>query len=79
MDEYQEEGRGEASPPQGNFDWRKSSRSFQEANCVEVACAGEHVFVRDSKAVPDGGPYLKFSANAWESLITSIKDGEMGL
>ena len=81
MDEFQEEGRGGASLPQGSFSWRKSSRSFHEANCVEVAvaCAGELVFVRDSKAVADGGgPYLKFSATAWEPFIKSIKDGETG-
>jgi hypothetical protein len=76
MDEFQEERCGGASPPQGNFDWRKSSQSFQEANCVEVACAGEHVFVRDSKAVADNGPHLEFSVSAWELFIKSIKDGE---
>jgi hypothetical protein len=78
MDEFREEGRGGASPPQGSFGWRKSIRSYQEANCVEVACAGGHVFVRDSKAVADGGPYLTFSAAAWEPFIKSIKDGETG-
>lgn len=64
---------------QSSFAWRKSSRSFNEANCVEVACTGEYVLVRDSKAVADGGPYLKFSATtAWEPFVKSIKDGEIG-
>jgi hypothetical protein len=79
-------GREGASSPQDSFAWRKSSRSFNEANCVEVACVGDHVFVRDdhvfvrdSKAVAGGGPCLKLSATAWESLIKSIKDGDTGL
>jgi hypothetical protein len=75
MDEFQKEECGGVSSPQSNRDWHKSSRSFNEANCVEVACAGEHVFVRDSKAVAVGGPHLKFSPTTWGSFINSIKDG----
>jgi hypothetical protein len=71
--------RGGASSPRDSFGWRKSSWSFHEANCVEVACVGDHVFVRDSKAVADGGPYLELSATAWEPFIKSIKDGDTGL
>ncbi|MGH3405088.1 MAG: DUF397 domain-containing protein [Streptosporangiaceae bacterium] len=64
--------------PQSSFAWRKSSRSFNEANCVEVARTGEYVLVRDSKAVADSGPHLKFSATtAWEPFIKLIKDGEI--
>jgi hypothetical protein len=71
--------RMDESSPQSNCDWRKASRSYNEANCVEVAFAGGHVFVRDSKAVADGGPHLKLSATTWQSLIKSIKDGELDL
>jgi uncharacterized protein DUF397 len=81
MDQFQEQGHGAALPPLETFGWRKSSWSYHEANCVEVAIAraGGHVFVRDSKAVADGGLYhLKFSATAWEPFIKSIKDGRMG-
>jgi hypothetical protein len=80
MDKFQEEGHGAASPPLDSFGWRKSSWSYHEANCVEVAvaCAGERVFVRDSKAVANGGSYLTFSATEWEPFIKAIKDGRMG-
>ena len=76
MDDLQKEGRRGASSPQSNCDWRKSSRSFAEGNCVEVACAGERVFVRDSKAVAYGDPHLKVSAKTWESFVKSIKGSE---
>jgi len=79
MAEFQDERYREVSPPQSNYAWRKSSWSFSEANCVEVACAGERVFVHDSKAVAHGGPHLKFGATEWESFIESIKGGKVVL
>ena len=80
MDEFQTEERGGASSPQSNCGWRKASRSYNEANCVEVKLADDHVFVRDSKAALNGGgPHLRFSATTWQSFIKSIKDGEMDL
>jgi Domain of unknown function (DUF397) len=62
-----------------NYDWRKSSRSFSEGNCIEVAYAADGVFVRDSKAVADRGPHLKVSATTWKSFIKSVKEGRTDL
>jgi hypothetical protein len=79
MDEFQKEGREGVPSPRSNCDWRKSSQSYSEGNCIEVACAGERVFVRDSKMVAYGGPHLRVSAKTWESFIKFIKDDEIDL
>lgn len=54
--------------------WRKSKRSGEAGNCVEVALAREVVGVRDSKA-PDGGR-LVFAPDAWRAFVESIKQGK---
>ena len=53
--------------------WHKSSWSHSDGNCIEVACSGQQVFVRDSKAVADDGPHLTFSATAWQSFLENMK------
>ncbi|MFG3580779.1 DUF397 domain-containing protein [Micromonospora chersina] len=52
--------------------WRKSVRSANEGNCVEVAdnLPGV-VLVRDSK--DPSGPTLAFTPDAWRSLVTSLR------
>ncbi|PSK67018.1 hypothetical protein B0E53_01006 [Micromonospora sp. MH33] len=52
--------------------WRKSVRSANEGNCVEVAdnLPGV-VLVRDSK--DPSGPALAFTPDAWRSLVTSLR------
>jgi hypothetical protein len=49
-------------------DWRVSSLSFSNGNCVEVASG---VRVRDSQ--DRRGPTLTFSADAWRRFISATK------
>jgi hypothetical protein len=52
-------------------DWVKSSRSSNNANCVEVRIVGGAVAVRDSK--DRTGPVLAFDATAWTGFVTALK------
>jgi hypothetical protein len=49
--------------------WRKSSYSGN-GDCVEVAFAGVHVFVRDSK--DRHGAILQFTAEEWKTFLSSV-------
>ncbi|GAB3139135.1 hypothetical protein GCM10027290_07730 [Micromonospora sonneratiae] len=52
-------------------DWFKSSRSADNANCVEVRFVDDAVGVRDSK--DRGGPALAFSVAAWSGFVATLK------
>ncbi|MGX4654661.1 DUF397 domain-containing protein [Micromonospora sp. SCSIO 07396] len=54
-------------------DWFKSSRSSDNANCVEVRFAGGEVGVRDSK--DRSGPTLAFTGGAWAGFTRAIRSG----
>ena len=55
--------------------WIKSSLSYSNGNCVEVACLPDGgIGVRDSKN-PDGA-ILRFTPAQWERFLTGAKAGE---
>ena len=58
-----------------SLNWRKSSYSNGQANCVEVANAEPVIAVRDSKN-PDG-PVLVFGAAEWRAFVAGITAGEL--
>ncbi|NNH73817.1 DUF397 domain-containing protein [Nocardia uniformis] len=53
--------------------WRKSSYSGAGENCVEVAPAGERVYLRHSKRPDDGT--ITFTKDAWVTLLSEVGAG----
>ncbi|SCL24322.1 protein of unknown function [Micromonospora rhizosphaerae] len=51
-------------------DWRTSTRSSGNGNCVEVAAVGGRIAVRDSK--DRRGPALIFAPAAWAAFVTGV-------
>jgi hypothetical protein len=59
----------------GPVEWVKSSLSFANGNCVEVADLGEAgVAVRNSRK--PGGPVLEFTNDEWRAFIGGAHRGE---
>jgi uncharacterized protein DUF397 len=58
--------------------WVKSSFSFANGDCVEVACmpAGR-IGVRDSKDTE--GPVLRFTSSEWNAFVARLRTGVLGV
>ena len=55
--------------------WIKSSLSFSNGNCVEVASlSGGEIGVRDSK--DSEGPVLRFTSDEWHAFLGGVRNGE---
>jgi hypothetical protein len=64
------EGGGSAGP-----EWVKSSLSFANGNCTEVAqLSGGDVGVRNSRDA--AGPVLRFTPDEWHAFIGGVQNGE---
>ncbi|MFI2714209.1 DUF397 domain-containing protein [Micromonospora sp. NPDC018662] len=59
------------SHPTAGQGWFKSSRSSNNANCIEVRCVGGTVDVRDTK--DRTGPVLAFDGRSWASFVAALK------
>jgi hypothetical protein len=66
---------GSEGRPSPDSHWTKSSLSFANSNCVEVAdlSAGQ-IGVRDSKDT--AGPVLRFTPDEWHAFLGGVRNGE---
>jgi hypothetical protein len=67
--------RGLPGRPDSDSYWVKSSLSFSNSNCVEVASLPEGAIgVRDSK--DSEGPVLRFTSDEWHAFLGGVQNGE---
>jgi hypothetical protein len=66
---------GRPDRPHQDSSWIKSSLSFSNGNCVEVAdLPGGGIGVRDSKDAD--GPVLRFTSGEWDAFLGGVRNGE---
>ena len=71
-------GRATAETAATGARWIKSTLSFANGDCVEVASlAASQVGVRDSKDTD--GPVLRFSAAEWRAFVGGVRNGEFDI
>ncbi|MER7542760.1 DUF397 domain-containing protein [Actinomadura sp.] len=59
------------------LNWRKSSASASDSNCVEVAAHGPAVLVRDSRD-PSAG-VITLAPAQWNAFVDAVRDGDLDL
>ena len=66
---------GRPARPGSGLYWIKSSLSFSNGNCVEVASLSHsEIGVRDSK--DSEGPVLRFTPDEWHAFVGGVRNGE---
>ncbi len=66
---------GRPGGPGSDSYWTKSSLSFSNGNCVEVASLPDgEIGVRDSK--DSEGPVLRFTPGEWHAFLGGARNGE---
>jgi Domain of unknown function (DUF397) len=68
---------GPRQRPSSGFYWIKSSLSYANGNCVEVASLpGGEIGVRNSR--DSAGPVLRFTPDEWHAFLGGVRNGEFG-
>jgi hypothetical protein len=63
------------NPENSGFNWVKSSLSFANGNCVEVAgLPGGEIGVRNSRE--SEGAILRFTSDEWHAFLGGVRNGE---
>ena len=63
------------NPEHSGFNWVKSSLSFANGNCVEVASLpGGEIGVRNSRE--SEGEVLRFTSDEWHAFLGGVRNGE---